>query len=323
MKRALVATLAILLAAASARADAYDAALSHAIAAKEKALDSNAPSDWEDALAAMQAADAIRATAEVRYELAGIAARLHADDLAFEAYESALALGLTGAPAQKASAFLEARRHLVGRVRVRGPNGAHVLVLGRERAILPRDTPIIVFAGEVRIAARIGDQTVARSVRVDAGQTLDLDLSPAPPPPVVTASSLPPPAAPSTSYGPPLVVAGATTFGLGLVSVAAASIAIPHHREAIESQCPPQKLDGDRCLAAPADRIDSLSHHRSALLTWSAVRTGGMVAMGVGALVGAIGAVRWFGVESSRTTGMSPFVRSSATAWCIGLEGLF
>ena len=67
---------AVCAAGGSARADAYDATLTRAIAAKERAMDVNEPARWEEALRLFQEADAIRATREASYELGHAAERL-------------------------------------------------------------------------------------------------------------------------------------------------------------------------------------------------------------------------------------------------------
>ena len=107
-------------AAGSARADAYDATLTRAIAAKERAMDVNEPARWEEALRLFQEADAIRATREASYELGHAAERLARTDLAVEAYEAALNLGLTGQPRSKAEAFVGAHAAALARVSDQG-----------------------------------------------------------------------------------------------------------------------------------------------------------------------------------------------------------
>jgi len=93
-----IGAAAVCAAGGRARADAYDATLTRAIAAKERAMDVNEPARWEEALRLFQEADAIRATREASYELGHAAERLARTDLAVEAYEAALNLGLTGQP---------------------------------------------------------------------------------------------------------------------------------------------------------------------------------------------------------------------------------
>ena len=75
---AAVIAAAVCAAGGSARADAYNATLTRAIAAKERAMDVNEPARWEEALRLFQEADAIRATREASYELGHAAERLRA-----------------------------------------------------------------------------------------------------------------------------------------------------------------------------------------------------------------------------------------------------
>lgn len=286
MKRALL-LVAALAWAPTVHADAFDAALARAVVEKERALDSNAPTDWEAALAAFQEVDAVRSTADVSYEIGAIAARLRADDLAFEAFERALEQELVDPPADKARAFVAAHRDEMGRVSVRGPSGAAVIVLGRRRGTLPLAHPIVVFAGTVRVT--VGNDE--RAIAVKVGETTEIDFTPKP-----TAAA--PPKAPAPDVparsrdGVVPLVAGASLFVASGVTFFVSSAAMSTHRDAIAELCPPEKLDGARCYAAPADRHADWDEHRSAYLTWSAVRTASFVGLGVGALTAAWGVVR-------------------------------
>src|SRR5262245_40705654 len=106
---AILSTLLFVLLAfpSAARADEYDAAFARAIAAKERALDRNDPASWQDAIDLFDAACAVRPTKEAKYELGSAASRLKQDDLAVDAYESAIALGLDNTAREKAAAFVE------------------------------------------------------------------------------------------------------------------------------------------------------------------------------------------------------------------------
>ncbi len=120
---ALLLSLALVTAHLPARADAWDAAMARAAAAKENALDENDPARWEEALRLFREADAIRASKESKYEIASAAAWLKQDDLACEAYEGAIALGLDGPAKVKANTFLTEHAPKVARLRLRGPAG--------------------------------------------------------------------------------------------------------------------------------------------------------------------------------------------------------
>src|SRR5215471_4519783 len=108
--------------------DAYTAALTRAIAAKERALDVNEPPRWEEALRLFQEAAALRYTRECAYEIGVAAERLWRNDLAVEGYEAALDLGLVGPPRARAQAFVAAHASGMARLAVRGPAGRVVTV---------------------------------------------------------------------------------------------------------------------------------------------------------------------------------------------------
>jgi hypothetical protein len=205
-----------------ARADAYEATLTRAIAAKERALDVNEPARWEEALLLFQDADAIRSTRETKYELGYAAERLNREDLAVEAYEAAVELGLAGPPRAKAKTFIQ--RHVPGmaRLSVRGTRSGRVRVAGNERGRLPLARPLVLFAEETALELVDPDGRVTTyHLALARGRTdvLDLDAAvPAAPParepePAVVATppaggtgaeaTAPPPAPPVVPLSPP------------------------------------------------------------------------------------------------------------------------
>ena len=190
--------------AAAARAsdaeDAYAAALTRAIAAKERALDVNEPPRWEEALRLFQEAASIRYTRECAYEIGVAAEHLSRNDLPVEGYEAALDLGLVGPARARAQAFVAAHASGMARLMVRGPAGRVVSVAGVHRGRLPLQRPIVLFPGEVRLDILDASNTVTSvTVRLRGGQAEAVDLdkeavaakppsadSPPPPAPVVT-----------------------------------------------------------------------------------------------------------------------------------------
>src|SRR5262245_32460680 len=118
---------------AVAEADAYGAALTRAIAAKERALDVNEPPRWEEALRLFQEAAALRGTRECAYEIGFAAERLKREDLAVESYEAALDLGLVGPPRTRAQAYVAGHAAGLARLKVRGPAGVRLRVAGIDR----------------------------------------------------------------------------------------------------------------------------------------------------------------------------------------------
>jgi hypothetical protein len=200
-------------------ADAYTAALTRAIAAKERALDVNEPPRWEEALRLFQEAAALRTTRECMYEIGVAAERLARKDLAVEAYEAAIDLGLVGAPRARAEAFVAANAAGLARLALRGPTGTRVRIAGVDRGRLPLNRPLVLFPGDIRIDLVDAAGTPATvGVHVQAGHLDVLDLArtppvtvtperaeerpPPPPPPAVKVAPADAAATPGAPVGP-------------------------------------------------------------------------------------------------------------------------
>lgn len=167
---------------AAADADAYTAALTRAIAAKERALDVNEPPRWEEALRLFQEAAALRYTRESTYEIGFAAERLARQDLAVEAYEAAIDLGLVGAPRARAQAFVAGNAAGLARLALRGPSGTRVRVAGVDRGRLPLNRPLVLFPGDIRIDLIDASGAPASiGVHLQAGHLDVLDLARTPP----------------------------------------------------------------------------------------------------------------------------------------------
>ncbi len=206
MRTALAVTIgaaAVCAAGGRARADAYDATLTRAIAAKERAMDVNEPARWEEALRLFQEADAIRATREASYELGHAAERLARTDLAVEAYEAALNLGLTGQPRSKAEAFVGAHAAALARVQIKGASDGRVRSGGIDRGRLPLRRPLVLFPGETvieiidsqghRTPHRLKlDRRPTRNPRHLSSPSSSSSPSPSPSPPPLPHHPLPP-----------------------------------------------------------------------------------------------------------------------------------
>jgi hypothetical protein len=313
------AALAFALATASvpARADEYDAAFTRAIAAKEKALDSNDPASWESALELFSAADRIRSTKESKYELGNAAARLRQDDLAVEAFAAALALGVTGTAAEKARDFLNEKQKDMGRLTVHGPDGAEIHVAERRRGTLPLPRPLVLFAGKRTLRVTLGDESITRQVEVAAGSTSTLELgtslsapggtAPAPvasAPPTADTGSPPPPPPPDRTAPWVLTLGGAGLAIAGTVTVIAASSSLSSHRSTLGDLCAVKSGDDD-CLEAKPGQRATAQNEVDSIATQKGVRTGGWVSLGVGALSAGIGVVWLLGPSGgSSQTGL-------------------
>jgi hypothetical protein len=315
--RALAAALLTVLSVAAVApiglADSYDAAMARAVAAKEKAVDSNDPAAWEEALRLFIEADAVKSTKDSKYELASAAARLKDDDIAVEAYEAAIALGIAGKAKEKAQAFIKAHASSMGRIDVKGPPGAEVSIGARNRGALPH-APFVAFAGNVKLRAIHGGQTVERTVLVREGVTepVDLDAAFAPKPaassaPATSASTPvePPPkgasatvplsdtGAAARTLGWSLIVGGGIVVIAGTAGLIVSSQGVSDGRAKLAEHCISVRTDDpDQCFAVqPGERTEAQQANNN-IRTWKNVRTAALVTGGVGIMIMSVGIIR-------------------------------
>ena len=294
--------------ARGAEADAYDAALTRAIAAKERALDVNEPQRWEEALRLFQEAAALKQTRESAYEIGFAADRLHRTDLAVESYEAAIELGVGGAPRARAQAFVSANAAGLARVDVRGPPGTRIRVGGIERGKLPLRRPLVLFPAAVELELLFpAGETAAHAVRPRAGTTEVVELqppAPALPAPASPVAPIDPIAAPPPAQAEPapallvdrepapaqpeaVSARGWWLAGVGAAVAVAAAVLVPvsggrvdSSRTALAGECVDAVVN-DQCLAKPGHREQAQSYSDD-IATWKNVRTGAWVGVGVG-----------------------------------------
>jgi hypothetical protein len=264
----------------------YEAAITQGIAAREAGEAAHDLQKLNEALDLFQQALRIRVTAEAQYELARTAAALKEDDLAVEAYENAIVLGLGATATEKAKAFLALHLGSMGRITLVGPPGVRVLVRERWRGVLPLSKPIVVFAGlaQLRIIAKDG-KTVDVELAVKAGELVSYDVMPRLAPKPSTSSSttvlpaddkpLPDPGAAQRTWG---IVVGAT--GVVAISVGAyfglRALSKRHDRD---SAC--ASVSGGFCAGDPGVQSLHDDARRSALIADIGFGVG-IVALGVG-----------------------------------------
>jgi hypothetical protein len=270
MRRA-VAILAVMAFTSVARADDYDAAMATAAAAKEKALDQNDAATWLEAYKAFESADAIRSTKESKYELATAAVKLKADDVAYQAYEDAIALGLDGPGKITAQTFLDARAPNIARLMVRGPDGAEVSVGGRVRGRLPLARAIVVFAG--KISVRVGDRTDTLTTEPGKETTLDVAAPKKvePPPPTPPPEKKPIEVAPQPRGGLGFVVAGGAVIAVGVAGYIVSQATIDARRESLNETCTfPHPRD--YCVDTWPERVPFAQSDSDAIASWKVIR---------------------------------------------------
>lgn len=320
MRRALsiLLTAAMLSSSVPAFADAYDAAMARAAAAKEKALDVNDAASWEEALLRFREAEAIKTTKESKYEVATAAAWLKQDDLAVEAYSEALQLGLGDPAKAKAEAFIADRKDKIAKLVVEGPAGAHVFIDGRARGTLPRATPFIVFAGTLKVRVESGADVREGVVTTTAGGEHTFDGMPEkkpipePPKPVIE----PPKPAPvrdegSRTLGWSLVVTGTAVAVIGIGTTVLAITRTGKLQKDVEAiPCTPGSFDGVYCHEMSAGTSEasrtSAQQTSDSLATWRAIRTTGIVTSIVGGVTAIAGGVILLGSKKESQTAFTP-----------------
>jgi hypothetical protein len=280
----------------AARADAYQAMLTRAIAAKERALDVNEPARWQEALLLFQQAVALRATPEAEYELAGAAERLAFDDLALEAYQAALDLGLVGPTRDKAARFVAEHAAGMARLELHGAPGTRIAVAGTGRGQLPLLRPIVVFAGHVELEVANGESRQTRVLELRPGELRVLEVSaesaattapPATAAPALGGSATAPspateqPGDGSAAPGWALVIGGGALVVGGAVLVPLAGSQLRAARAKIASDCAvPPASDGCAEARPGLESAAQSAVNRSA--SWKSVRTISWIGVAVG-----------------------------------------
>lgn len=342
----LAAVLAVSAIAPRGFADAYDAAMARAVAAKEKAVDSNDPAAWEEALRLFLEADAIKPTKDSKYELANAAIKLKEDDLAYESYEEAIALGLSGKAKEKAQTFLSVHKNLMGHLEVKGPAGAEVWIGPRKRATLPH-APIVVFAGPVKLRVVFEGRQIdeALSMKEGGSVTLDVTAKLAPPPAPTATTTATATAAPTASAVPtvspsvPLsdTGAGARTLGWSLtvsgailtigagVGVIVTNKGLSDRLDTMHEHCLATRSDNpDQCLTAKPGFQGEVQSDNDAVATWKGARTASYITGGVGLMILGVGLLRLATApEKPQASALAPTMSVGANGAYFGLSGAF
>ncbi len=296
--------------------DEYRAAMVRAVAAKEKALDSNLPQDWAEALKQLRIADAIRATAESKYEIGVAASKLEQQDIAVENYTAALELGLAAAASAKARSYITEHAPHLAQIQIEGPDGTRILLNGVERAQLPNATALFIVPGSIVLEAITeGKEHTTRNLMLAEGQVEVVSLSanerqqdPLPPPTneksetqVPQNSRMSTPSRPSshlsTSHdvwwtkprtGKLLLAAGATLSVLSVSFIAISNHEVSDSRRTLLSLCAVQTGGPDTCAHAKVGQWDNAQSASNSIATWKMVRTTSWVGLvtGVAAMMG-------------------------------------
>jgi hypothetical protein len=277
-----------------ARADAWDAAMAQGAAARDRANDTGDPAEWDVALRAFEDADRLKSTADSKFELANAAAHLQADALAYDAYEGAIALGLSGKAKEVATTFIAAHEKDIARLNVLGPDGTVVQIQGHRRGVLPLTKPIIVFRGKSNVSLQLPDGTVVeREITTDGSAPAVIDLRVTTKPEVIDQPPPPPPTTVKPSHRTEWIIIG-TGGGLmvtGLVGYLVSTSALESKRSALPDSC--AVLDGsDACSNPKLGRSADAQSTVDGIATWKSMRVVSAIGAGVGLGVAAFGLVQ-------------------------------
>lgn len=281
---------------ATAWADDYDAILGGAVAARDRALTTQAPNDWRQALEGFRHAAELQDSNELRFEIARALAGLGLEDQALEAYRELLGKGLNERAERVARAYVESVAPRMAGLNVEGPQGAVVYVRGEKRAELPLGRPLVVIPGtfEVRVE-RSGKKPWIEEIDVPLGsvRTLRVDSESKPRPAKTAERARPvaqgaPDAAPSTpGWAVPVLLSGTGVMLASGAAVVISSFALKSEEAALDDLCVVQS--DDVCRATSADNLDAAQEHVDAIETYKTVRTAGYVGLGVGATAALVG----------------------------------
>lgn len=305
-----------------------------AVAAKEKALDSGRMQDWERTLELFRQSHAENATAATAYEMGIAATHLEREDIAFEAYEEAVGLGLRGDTLLKAQRFIVDHVARLSRLYLTCPEGSRVFIRGIARGRTPLGRPLVVLPGAADIECRTTDNELLRGnvvLREGRQHVASLDRP-----------SLPERAAPrrerllfeqrdATATHPSaaghgqaqpkgviveasrttstrrtawtLVGAGSSLAVLGTVYAVIASSQMAEGVSALAGACAEQVDGPDSCKHAKPGQQAAAQSHSDSIATWRTARSVSYASAGLG-LAAILGGVAMF-VGATQTTSVA------------------
>jgi hypothetical protein len=319
--------LALTYVALPARADQRDSALIRAVAAKERALELDDPLHWDEALRRFREADALGSTYETQYEIGNAAAQLEQRDVAVQAFERAIALGVKGRALQRAAAYVEANAAALSRLLVRGPAGARVFIAGEPRGRLPLETALVVYAGKLTVSLRLEDtRELSQTYDARTDQVHELMFRAPPPASGFSGRSVDAVAAPRATTLPLVALsAGAATALAGAILLPLSSAQLSKRREALASACDVQGQQ-DGCDHAKLGRQNEAQANANSIATWKFARGVGWSALGGGLVASGVGL--WLMSRSSKTSEphreqMVPWLEGTQQSWTAGVQGRF
>jgi hypothetical protein len=298
----------------------YRIALTEALAAKDRALDSGKVEDWTRTLELLRRADAIQTAAVTKYEIALAASRLGQVDVALENYDAANVLGLPDKASERAQEYIISHLAQVAQLQIEGPAETLILVRGVERGRLPLTRFVYIGPGTVELEAILPDaRRVERTLQLTAGQiartvieaeepesavvntALALDaavskeaerddarINPATSPPRGRMASTSTPGRRHSDLrhvGWALAASGATMAALSVAFMPIAYSRISSSRDALRNACEVQEGNLDNCAHSKQGRWEEAQSASNAVATWRMARTVSWVGLVTGLAV--------------------------------------
>ncbi len=332
--------------------DAYRTALGEAVAVKERALDSGSRDHWMEVLVCLRRVNEIRETAESEYEIGFAASQLGYDDVAVEAYQRALSLGLTGVARDKAQAFVVARSPGMARLVVHGPDGWTLTINGVKRTSLPLAEPVLVRPGQIHVALDAGTDGVGHwerqfDVTTRALNNVAFELPQAHPKAPTTLAPRISAHSSSASYREPAanqshatpaaetrfdwrragIVLSGTGVTLSLVSalfLPLTSSRIGVARKGLRDNCDVPGGGPDSCAHAQVGRQALAQSFSDSIGTWKAARTVSWSGLAIGISAAATGVSALLLAEPTRKkAAVAPRLSFDRTQVQLGISGSF
>ncbi|GAC1532981.1 MAG: hypothetical protein NVS3B10_27670 [Polyangiales bacterium] len=251
----------------------------------------------------------------------------------------------------KAKAFVAGNAPKMARLTLLAPPRTRIEIDDRPRGLAPLARPVVVFAGKVHLRAIAdGGRTVDEQLVTAPGETRTLDLqaklaapapsssasaagaaggassaasSASPEPPLPHRVDADDDGAPARTLGWTLTLGGAALAVVGGGTILLAGASLSSRRDALTADC--FAASGtDACVTANPGRTSAAQDDVDSIATWKGVRIGGIVALGTGVSIAAVGLVRLLTAPSPTLTGRwTPTLDLAAHGGTFGLRGAF
>lgn len=315
--RVLVVTLLL---SPGALGQSYDALLLDGVAARDRAMETGNPRDWQRAAQHFARARELKSTKEAEFEFAEAALQTERWVEAYEAYEVALELGLQGRAAARAQEYLTARAAEITRLQITGPQGARVYVDAQPRALLPLRRPLVVRLGSSEVRVEHGGYASWKkqlAITALGVTSVEVELEPLLAPPVATAFEPTEPVRTTLVEPPPwaapVAVVGGSLFVVAGASALVTYLMLPGARDELRGLC--AEFQDDECTAAAPARRNSAQSVANRIETLENLRLASLLSAGVGLIGATAGVVPLLTTADTSTAQRGSFHATAQGVW--------